>query len=302
MTSRPPPRSGTTGARDDFPLSPDETAALVAAALAEDIGDGDLTGEAVVPAGARLAAEMRAREPLVVCGLPLAVGCFRRLDRDVRIELHARDGERLAAGAVVMRIEGDARAMLAAERTALNFVQHLSGVATLAHRFVAAVAGTGTTILDTRKTLPLHRRLQKYATRCGGARNHRMGLHDAVMIKDNHIALAGGVRAAVDAARRAGHTAIEVECDTLDQVREALELGVPRLLLDNMSPDDLRRAVAIAKGRAELEASGGVTLETVRTIAGTGVDFISVGRLTASAPAVDIGLDAVPAATLEDRR
>ncbi|RMF12240.1 MAG: carboxylating nicotinate-nucleotide diphosphorylase [Alphaproteobacteria bacterium] len=292
MTSRSDLSSRDAGGRDDFPLTTDETAALVAAALAEDIGPGDLTGEAVVPADARLSARMRAREPLVVCGLPLAVGCFRHLDADARIEVAARDGEVLAAGSVLMHVEGSARALLAAERTALNFVQHFSGIASLAHRFVEAVAGTGATILDTRKTLPLYRRLQKYAVRCGGATNHRMGLHDAVMIKDNHIALAGSLKAAVDAARRAGHRAIEVECDTLDQVKEALSLGIDHLLLDNMSIEELRHAVAMAKGRARLEASGGVTLESVRAIAETGVDFISIGRLTMSAPAVDIGLDA----------
>lgn len=292
MTCRNDLSFRNAGGRDDFPLTAEETAALVATALAEDIGPGDLTGAAVVPVDARLSAKMRAREPLVASGLPLAVGCFRHLDADARIEVTARDGEALAAGAVLMRIEGSARALLAAERTALNFVQHLSGIASLAHRFVEAVAGTGATILDTRKTLPLYRRLQKYAVRCGGATNHRMGLHDAVMIKDNHIALAGSLKAAVEAARRAGHRAIEVECDTLDQVKEALSLGIDHLLLDNMSIEELRHAVAMAKGCARLEASGGVTLESVRAIAGTGVDFISIGRLTMSAPAVDVGLDA----------
>ncbi len=292
MTSRTPSPPGRNGGRTDFPLADTECADLVATALAEDIGPGDVTGEAVVPAKARLVAGMHAREKLVVCGLPLAIHCFRQLDAQVHIEVLARDGEEVAPGAALLRIDGSARAVLAAERTALNFVQHLSGVASLARRFVEAVAGTPARILDTRKTLPLYRRLQKYAVRCGGATNHRMGLHDAVMIKDNHIALAGGLAAAVAAARGAGQREIEVECDTLDQVAEALSLGVERLLLDNMSIGELRRAVEMAKGRARLEASGGVRLETVRAIAETGVDFISIGRLTMSAPAVDIGLDA----------
>ncbi len=288
------------GGRQDFPLDGGALRRLLGEALEEDLGPGDITSEAVVPADARMTAVMRAREDLVLAGLPLAVGCFRMRDQDANIRVHARDGDRIAAGAVVLEVAGAARAILEAERTALNFVCHLSGVASLTRRFVDAVAGTRARILDTRKTLPLYRTLQKYATRCGGAMNHRMGLHDAIMIKDNHIAAAGGLEAAVAAARRAGHRNIEVECDTLAQVREALALGVERLLLDNMTPDELRQAVAIASGRAQLEASGGVRLETVRAVAETGVDFISIGRLTMSAPAVDIGLD-YEAAGQEDR-
>ena len=280
-----------SGGRPDFPLAGPALRALVQQALEEDLGPGDVTSRAVVPADARMTVVMRAREDLVLAGLPLAVGCFRARDRAAAIRVHAHDGDRLAAGAVVLTVEGSARAILEAERTALNFVCHLSGIATLTRRFVDAVAGTKAVILDTRKTLPLYRALQKYATRCGGAMNHRMGLYDAVMIKDNHIAVAGGLEAAVEAARRAGHRTIEVECDSLEQVREALALGVERILLDNMTTAALRQAVAMADGRAELEASGGVTLETVRAIAETGVDFISIGRLTMSAPAVDLGLD-----------
>ncbi len=279
------------GGRPDFPLAGRVLDELLQRALDEDLGPGDVTSGAVVPADARMTVVMRAREDLVLAGLPLAVGCFRARDRAAVIRVHAHDGDRLAAGAVVLTVDGSARAILEAERTALNFVCHLSGIATLTRRFVDAVAGTKAVILDTRKTLPLYRALQKYATRCGGARNHRMGLYDAVMIKDNHIAVAGGLRAAVEAARRAGHQVIEVECDTLDQVRDALALGVERVLLDNMTTAELRHAVAMTKGRAQLEASGGVTLETIRAIAETGVDFVSIGRLTMSAPAVDLGLD-----------
>ena len=279
------------GGRPDFPLTGQVLGRLLRQALEEDLGSGDVTSKAVVPADTRMRVVMRARTDLVLAGLPLAVGCFHARDEAVTIRMHARDGERLAAGAVALEVEGRARAILEAERTALNFVCHLSGIATLARRFVDAVAGTQAVILDTRKTLPLYRALQKYATRCGGARNHRMGLYDAVLIKDNHIAVAGSLEAAVAAVRRAGHQAIAVECDTLDQLRAALALGVERILLDNMTPAMLRRAVAITAGRAKLEASGGVTLETVRAIAETGVDFISIGRLTMSAPAVDLGLD-----------
>ncbi len=279
------------GGRRDFPLDGQALERLLRQALDEDLGAGDVTSAAVVPADARMRVVMRAREDLVLAGLPLAAGCFRARDQAATIKVRARDGDRLAAGAVALEVEGAARAILEAERTALNFVCHLSGIATLARRFVDAVADTNAVILDTRKTLPLYRALQKYATRCGGARNHRMGLYDAVLIKDNHIAVAGGLKAAVEAARRAGHQAIEVECDSLDQLREALALGVERILLDNMTTAALRRAVAISAGRAKLEASGGVTLETVRAIAETGVDFISIGRLTMSAAAVDLGLD-----------
>ncbi|GIX18015.1 MAG: nicotinate-nucleotide pyrophosphorylase [carboxylating] [Rhodothalassiaceae bacterium] len=286
---------GVFGARADFPLARGALAALVAEALAEDLGPGDVTSAAVVPEDARMRVVMRAREPLVLAGLPLAAACFAARDAHAAITAHAGDGAELRAGGVALEVEARARAVLEAERTALNFVCHLSGVATLARRFVDAVAGTRARILDTRKTLPLYRALQKYATRCGGAMNHRMGLHDAMLIKDNHIAVAGGLEAAVEAARRAGHRDIEVECDTLEQVRAALALGVSRILLDNMTTDELRQAVALAGGRAVLEASGGVRLETVRAIAETGVDFISIGRLTMSAPAVDLGLDALAA-------
>ncbi len=264
---------------------------LIGRALAEDIGAGDITSQAVIPERAELRAVMHAREPLVVAGIEVGMAVFRKCAPECRTEVLIADGATAQACDVIARITGPARGLLAAERTALNFVQHLSGVATLTRAYVERIAGTGAEILDTRKTVPGLRALEKYATRLGGARNHRMGLYDAVLIKDNHIAVCGGVVPAIEAARQAGHTDIEVECDSLDQAASALESGVPRLLLDNMSLDDLRQAATLARGRATTEASGGVTLETVRAIAETGVDYISVGRITQSAPAVDIGLD-----------
>ena len=265
-------------------------------ALAEDIGSGDITTTAVIPQDARLHAEMRAREQLVVAGLDIALGVFKRLAPESVAESHVRDGDRVEPGAALARIGGPARGLLSAERTALNIVQHLSGIATLTRAFVERVAGTGAVILDTRKTVPGLRLLAKYATAVGGARNHRFGLHDGVLIKDNHIAVCGGIKQAVEAAQARGLADIEVECDSLDQVREALELRVPHLLLDNMDVATLRQAVALARGRATTEASGGVTVDSVRAIAETGVDYVSVGRITQSAPAVDIGLDYAPGA------
>lgn len=275
-------------------LKGSDIAHLIDRALAEDVGTGDITTTAIIPPEARLSAEMRAREALVVAGLDIALGVFKRLDPDCTAEALMRDGEKQDAGAVLARIEGDARAMLTAERTALNIVQHLSGIATLTRKYVDRIAGTGAVVLDTRKTIPGLRLLAKYATSVGGAQNHRSGLYDAVLIKDNHLAVTGGISTAVARARERGLNDIEVECDSLDQVGEALEAGVPHLLLDNMDNDTLRRAVKLAGERATTEASGGVTLETVRGIAETGVTYISVGRLTQSAPAVDIGLDYAP--------
>jgi nicotinate-nucleotide pyrophosphorylase (carboxylating) len=275
-------------------LKGSDIAHLIDRALAEDVGTGDITTTAIIPPEARLSAEMRAREALVVAGLDIALGVFKRLDPDCTAEALMRDGEKQDAGAVLARIEGDARAMLTAERTALNIVQHLSGIATLTRKYVDRIAGTGAVVLDTRKTIPGLRLLAKYATSVGGAQNHRSGLYDAVLIKDNHLAVTGGITTAVARARERGLNDIEVECDSLDQVEEALEAGVPHLLLDNMDNDTLRRAVKLAGERATTEASGGVTLETVRGIAETGVTYISVGRLTQSAPAVDIGLDYAP--------
>lgn len=266
--------------------------ALVSRALAEDLAAaGDVTSDSVIPADARLSADMVAREPMTVAGLPAAEAAFKRLDPACTLDLGARDGDSVQAGHRLMSISGTARGLLTAERTALNIVQHLSGIATLTRRYVTAIRGTGATLLDTRKTHAGLRLAEKYATRMGGAANHRIGLYDAVMIKDNHIAIVGDIETAVTRARDAGHTDIEVECDTLDQVRQALSAGATRLLLDNMGPSMLREALAVIKGQVPVEASGGVTLDTIRAIAETGVDYISVGRLTQSAPAIDIGLD-----------
>ncbi|MBO6505586.1 MAG: carboxylating nicotinate-nucleotide diphosphorylase [Kordiimonadaceae bacterium] len=274
-----------------FPLNDREIQEFIDAAFAEDVSTGDVTAESVIPENARLTASMNARQELILAGLPLMLPIFARLDPNIDVQLHAVDGDKLSAGSKVATISGSARALLTAERTALNILQHLSGIATLTRTYVDAVAGTKAKLLDTRKTIPGLRKLAKYAAACGGATNHRMGLFDAVMIKDNHIAVAGSVATAVSAARNAGQKQIQVECDTLDQVQEALEAGATSLLLDNMSNDQLKEAISIVGGKIPLEASGGVTLETIHSIAQTGVDFISVGRLTQSAPAIDIGLD-----------
>lgn len=277
-----------------FPLGQKEIDQFTDLAFAEDIGSGDVTAQSVIPEIARLTATMNAREDLVLAGLPLMAPIFRRLDGKAEITLHAADGDRVAAGSEIATITGSARALLTAERTALNILQHLSGIATLTHQYVRMIEGTGARLLDTRKTIPGLRKLAKYAAACGGAQNHRMGLFDAVMIKDNHLAVAGSVSEAVSAAKAAGQTQIQVECDTLEQVSEALEAGATSLLLDNMTPATLHQAVSIVDGRIPLEASGGVTLKSIRAIAESGVDFVSVGRLTQSAPAVDIGLDYAP--------
>ncbi|NVJ99005.1 MAG: carboxylating nicotinate-nucleotide diphosphorylase [Alphaproteobacteria bacterium] len=278
----------------DFPLSQAEIDAFIDAAFAEDIASGDVTCETVIPAEATLTATMNAREVMVVAGLPLTTPIFKRLDPDCKITFFVTDGDKIDPGTAIMRVEGTARALLSAERTALNIVQHLSGIATLTRQYVDRIKGTGATLLDTRKTIPGLRKLGKYATAMGGAKNHRMGLFDAVMIKDNHIAVAGSVEIAVAGAKAAGRNDIQVECDTLDQVREAVKAGANSLLLDNMPPAMLRQARAIVDGAITCEASGGVNLDTIRAIAETGVDYISVGRLTQSAPAVDIGLDFAP--------
>jgi nicotinate-nucleotide pyrophosphorylase (carboxylating) len=265
---------------------------FVTATLAEDLGErGDITSAAVIPAEARFTGVMDSREAIVVAGLPIAEAFFRHLDPEVRIERLVEDGARVSAGADLLRIEGDARSLLTAERSALNTVQHLSGIATLTRAYVDKLLGTGATLLDTRKTLPGLRVLEKYATRQGGAQNHRMGLWDAAMIKDNHVAVAGGVAEAVRRAVAAGIERIIVEVDRIDQIEPALAAGATHLLLDNMDPATLRGAVTLIGGRVPTEASGGVRLETIRAIGQTGVTFVSVGRLTQSAPAADIGLD-----------
>lgn len=265
---------------------------FLSATLAEDLGEeGDITSAAVIPADAVFDGIMDSREAVTVAGLPIAASFFRRLDPDADIEMLVADGDRVEAGADLMRLRGSARAMLTAERSALNTVQHLTGIATMARQYVDVIAGTGATLLDTRKTIPGLRMLEKYATRMGGATNHRMGLWDAAMIKDNHVAVAGGVDEAVHRAVAAGIQRIIVEVDRIDQIEPALAAGATHLLLDNMAPPMLREAVGLVGGRVPTEASGGVRLDTIRAIAETGVTYISVGRLTQSAPAADIGLD-----------
>jgi len=281
-------------------LSSEEIQSAVASALVEDIGSGDVTTLAAVPETAQAQTSMRAREPLVVAGLALAEAAFLQLSTSVQITRAAEDGQRLAKGEALLRITGPARALLGAERVALNFLQRLCGIATLTAQFVEAVKGTRAQILDTRKTTPGWRRFEKYAVACGGGRNHRLGLYDMVLIKDNHLAALrnespNAIAAAVRRAR-AEYPAlqVEVEADTLEQVEQAVAAGADMVLLDNMNLEQLRRAVERCKDRARTEASGGVTLAGVRAIAETGVDFISVGALTHSARAVDIGLDFEP--------
>jgi nicotinate-nucleotide pyrophosphorylase (carboxylating) len=274
---------------------PDEFDAgeFVQRVLAEDLGrGGDVTSKATIAEDSRFTAEMNARQSMVVAGIELAAAFFRALDPKVEIELVAKDGGKVEHGTTLMRLSGNARAMLAAERPALNTLQHLSGIATLTRQYVDAIAGTGATVLDTRKTIPGLRVLEKYASRMGGAENHRMRLDDGVLIKDNHVGVCGGVAEAVRRAKAANTgLQVQVEVDRIDQIEPALAAGADRLLLDNMDPPTLREAVRVVGGRVPLEASGGVTLETIRFLAETGVDFISVGRITQSAPAVDIGLD-----------
>lgn len=276
-----------------FDLPGFDVAEFVRATLAEDLGPSgrDVTSESVIPADMHFSGVMDSRDAIIVAGLPIAAVFFRHLDSDIEIEMLASDGQSVGAGADLMWIRGKARAMLTAERSALNTVQHLSGIATLTRHYVDAIAGTGCTLLDTRKTIPGLRVLEKYATRMGGATNHRMGLWDAAMIKDNHVAVAGGVAEAVRRAKDAGVERIILEVDRIAQIEPGLEAGATHLLLDNMDVDELKQAVALVNGRVPTEASGGVTLDTIRAKAETGVTYISVGRLTQSAPAADIGLD-----------
>ena len=267
------------------------------AALAEDLGSGDVTTLATVPIGAKSVAFMNAREPMVVAGLRFAELAFRELSRKIQIKRYVRDGQRVKAGAPLLKIFGSSRAILSAERVALNFVQRLSGVATATAEFANLTKGTKARILDTRKTTPGWRRFEKYAVICGGGKNHRLGLFDLVLIKDNHLvavrdAKPNAIAAAVVRARKKfPKLKVEVEADTLEQVAQAADAGADIILLDNMLPAQLRQAVNIVRSRAKTEASGGVNLKTVRAIAQTGVDFISVGGITHSARAVDIGLD-----------
>lgn len=269
----------------------------VRAALAEDLGlAGDLTSTAVIPAGHRSRVTAVARQPGVIAGMDLAALAFELVDPACRMVRHLADGDAVAAGGAVFTVEGPSASLLTAERTALNFLCHLSGIASVTNRIVRAVAGTGAAIACTRKTTPGLRALEKHAVRAGGGVNHRFALSDAVLIKDNHIAMTGGIRPAIERARaNSGHMVkIEVEVDTLAQLREAMETGVDAVLLDNMAPETLREAVAIVAGRALTEASGSITPDSAAAIAASGVDLISVGWITHSAPILDIGLDYLP--------
>ena len=264
---------------------------MIDAAIAEDIGVGDITSQALIPADERYHGILRARESIVVAGLPVTERVFNKIEPGCVFQTKTKDGEQLDTGDVVAEVRGPARSLLTAERTALNFLQHLSGIATVTRSYVDLIADTNAVLLDTRKTIPGLRILEKYATRMGGATNHRLRLDDAVLIKDNHIAVSGSIAEAVKRARDAGLSEIEVECDTLNQVQEAVAAGAEIIMFDNMKPNMLKEAVALVNGTAKTEASGGVNLETIKAIAETGVDTISVGRITQSAPAVDIGLD-----------
>jgi nicotinate-nucleotide pyrophosphorylase (carboxylating) len=285
---------------DGWSLEGFDLGGFVRETLAEDLGEGlpgggrDVTSESVIPADARFSGVMDSRDPIVVAGLPVAAAFFRELDPDMAIDLLVDEGAEVASGTDLMRLEGNARAMLTAERSALNTVQHLSGVATLTRQYVRAMDNPDCSLLDTRKTIPGLRHLEKYATRMGGAANHRMGLWDAAMIKDNHVLVAGSVGEAVRRAVAAGVKEIICEVDRLEQIEPALAAGATRLLLDNMDVPELLEAVALVAGRVPTEASGGINLETIKAKAASGVDFVSVGRLTQSAPAADIGLDFAP--------
>lgn len=283
-----------------FDLPGFDLAHFVRATLDEDLGTGwaggghDVTAESVIPADARFSGVMDSRDAITVAGLPIAVAFFRTLDPDMAIEVLVDEGAQVGPGTDLLRLEGNARAMLTAERSALNTVQHLSGIATLTRQYVTAMGQVKARLLDTRKTIPGLRLLEKYAVRQGGGTNHRMGLWDAAMIKDNHVLVAGDVGEAVRRAKAAGVTSIICEVDRLDQIEPAVTAGASHILLDNMDAETLRAAVALVAGRAVTEASGGITLESIAAKAASGVDFVSVGRLTQSAPAADIGLDFTP--------
>lgn len=273
-------------------LSPADYDSVIDAALAEDVGAGDVTTRATIPAGRPLAGVLSARSPMVVAGLPVATAVFARVDPLIEFTPQVADGDRINPGQIIAEVAGPAESVLTGERTALNILHMLSAIATETRRYVDAIAGTGCTLLDTRKTIPGLRALSKYAVRCGGGTNHRMRLDDAILIKDNHIAVAGGISQAITQAIAADTgLKVQAECDTLDQVRDAIAAGADSLLLDNMDTDTLRRAVDITAGRVPLEASGGVRLDTIRAIAETGVDFASVGAITQYLTPVDIGLD-----------
>lgn len=276
----------------EIKLSPADYDSVIDAALAEDVGAGDVTTRATIPAGRPLAGVLSARSPMVVAGLPVATAVFARVDPLIEFTPQVADGDRINPGQIIAEVAGPAESVLTGERTALNILHMLSAIATETRRYVDAIAGTGCTLLDTRKTIPGLRALSKYAVRCGGGTNHRMRLDDAILIKDNHIAVAGGISQAITQAIAADTgLKVQAECDTLDQVRDAIAAGADSLLLDNMDTDTLRRAVDITAGRVPLEASGEVRLDTIRAIAETGVDFASVGAITQYLTPVDIGLD-----------
>jgi nicotinate-nucleotide pyrophosphorylase (carboxylating) len=274
-------------------VTDDAIARVVALALAEDVGDGDLTTDAIVPSGELAQARLLLEEPGVVAGLPVAEAVFRSLDPELELRVLAEEGAEISrVPSAIAEIEGPARALLTGERVALNLVARLCGIATLTRRYVDLVAGTRATILDTRKTTPGLRALEKYAVRCGGGANHRMGLDDAILIKDNHVRIAGGIVPALAAVRASGaRLAVEVEADTLEQVAQALGAGAERILLDNMAPGEVARAVELVDGRALLEASGGISEANVRAYAETGVDFISIGALTHGARSLHVSLE-----------
>jgi nicotinate-nucleotide pyrophosphorylase (carboxylating) len=278
-----------------MPLDPSAYRDLVRRALEEDVGAGDVTSEATIAPDAQARGRLVSKADCVLAGVDVAIEAFRQLDPSVRVAMHRADGDRCRPGEEIAALVGSARALLAAERTALNFLQRLSGIATLTSQFVAA-AGGRITVLDTRKTTPTLRALEKHAVAVGGGTNHRFGLYDAILIKDNHVRLAGGVRAAVTGARTARpDLAIEVEAQSLDEVREALDAGVDVVLVDNLGTDEIRNAVGLARGRARVEISGGVTLERMSELAATGADLVSAGALTHSAPAIDISFEIEPA-------
>ena len=272
-------------------LTADALDRVIAEALAEDVGAGDLTTEGVVPATARAGGELVLEEAGVVCGVPAAARVFQTLDSGVTVEQLVEEGARVSAPTAIARLEGPARAILTGERTALNLLGRLSGIATLTARYVDLVEGTGVTILDTRKTTPGLRALERYAVRCGGGTNHRFGLHDAILLKENHLRIAGGISAAASALGDRNGTFVEVEAETLAEVAEAVEAGVDRILLDNMSVEEVVRAVGLVSGRVPLEASGGITLANVRAYAETGVQFISIGALTHGARSLAVSLE-----------
>jgi nicotinate-nucleotide pyrophosphorylase (carboxylating) len=281
------------------PLDPALYREIVRRALAEDLGWGDLTTEAIVPATLRARGMLLAKSPCIVAGIDVALEAFRQLDPAVSLTVHRADGDACAAGEVIAEVEGLAGPLLTAERTALNFMQRLSGVATVTRRFVDAAAGR-ILVLDTRKTTPTLRALEKYAVRAGGGTNHRLSLDDGILIKDNHVRMAGGVKAALERMAGAGHDMpIEIEVQSLEQLDEALAAGATRILADNLSCPDLVETVQRARGRAQIEVSGGVTLERLGEIAASGADFVSIGALTHSAPAVDISFEIEPLAAAD---